>query len=156
MGKFILGLLGGGMIFKLLDYLIAWRREKRDQKTIEVAQEKNRPRFRVDVSKGKTTHAVVPALVVKILSLGSLPIAINDGQIFIYTGKHPEGIKHQNLSNTQVSSVAPIVFEIPLPEKDVNHPGVREKSIQLVVKFSYGIQKERYEETKQVEIANWY
>lgn len=119
-------------------------------------QEKDRPRFRVDPSKGETAHSNIPAVVVKILSLGSLPLTIHEGQVFVQTGRYPAGIQHQKLSDTQISTSYPIEVEIPLPEKYVNSPGIREKSIQVVVDFSYGKNKERYRETKTVDIPNWY
>jgi hypothetical protein len=124
---------------------------------IQKAQEKDRPCFRVDVSKGQTALFNVPGVVVKIHSLGSLPLDIYDGQVFIKTGLHPEGVQHQTFSNTPISELRPIEWVLLLPEKYVNVPGGgRAKSIWVVVEFSYGKRKERYYSETPCDIPNWY
>jgi hypothetical protein len=72
------------------------------------AKEKDKPCFRVDVSKGQTALSNVPAVVVKIQSLGSSPVTIHDGQVFIKTGLHPEGVQSQPFPpNTHLSELHP-------------------------------------------------
>ena len=46
----------------------------------KLSHEKDKPRFRIELAIVPTAHSSVPAAVVKILSLGSLPITINQGR----------------------------------------------------------------------------
>jgi hypothetical protein len=125
---------------------------------IKKAQEKDRPCFRVDVSKGQTALFNVPGVVVKIHSLGSLPLEMYDGQVFIKTGLHPEGVQHQTFPpDTHISALHPIERMIPLPGKYVNsQESSRAKSIQVVVDFYYGKKKEHYHVELHCDIPNWY
>jgi len=144
-------LTGSGVTLapRLIDYLIAWKKERREQKSSKTADEKDRPRFSIDIAKGKTDHPHVPAAVVKILSLGSLPLTINDGEVFITSKHYPEYVKPHKLDRREISPVHPIEVSFPLPGK-LTHPiGVGEPEVKMVCKFSYGEDNERYEEERK-------
>ncbi len=79
--SFLSGLLMGGLVFKLVDYLILWAKEKREQRTLNIAKEKDRPRFQVNITIDETGHSELPTVVVKILSLGCLPLTTNQGYV---------------------------------------------------------------------------
>lgn len=153
------GLIVGGGGLKVIELLIKWREEKREQRRDKTAHEKDRPRFRVDIAKGKTSHALVPALVVKILSLGGLPLAIDDGEIFIEASHYPDRVQPQQLSGREISPFAPIELEFSLPPKLVNPGGIGKPVIKLKCRFSYTENKERhtfsYEKTYAHAIA-WF
>jgi hypothetical protein len=103
-------------LLAIVGSLIEWVKERRAQKTAKTAHEKDRPRFRIDVTKTKSDHAI-PAFVVKILSLGSLPLTINDGEVSIKTEHYPEGVQTEKLDGREISSVCPIEISFPLPSK---------------------------------------
>ena len=147
---FLIGMLTGGSLLRTIDYLIAWRRERREQAAAKIAHEKDRPRFRVDIRKAKGRHASVDSLIVKILSLGSLPLTIDKGEVFIEASHYPERVESKKLDSREISSVQPIELEFSLPLKLVDPPGVREPPlVKLVCKFSYSNCKspEHYEAT---------
>jgi hypothetical protein len=146
---FIAGNVTGGMGLKLIDYLIAWARERREQKSSKTAHEKDRPRFRVDTSKVPTAHAGVPAVRMKILSLGSLPITINEGEVFIEAEHYPERVQSHQLKRREISPACPIEIEFPLPPKITDPSGIREPQIKLVCEFSYDGVEEPYKEERK-------
>jgi hypothetical protein len=144
----LVGILGGGLLFRLIDYLIAWVRERREQKASKTAHEKNRPRFRVDVTIVPTNHAAVTAAVVKILSLGSLPLTINQGKVFICSSDYPEAVETKKLDGCEIGPLCPIETRFPLPPKFINPIGDRKPEIKIVGDFSCGEnQQYRYEKT---------
>jgi hypothetical protein len=145
---FASGLASGGMLLRLIDYLIAWRKEKREQRSAKTAHERDRPRFRIDVSIVPTLHTAVPAAIVKILSLGSLPLTINDGEIFIEASHYPERVQPQKLDGREITPVCPIEFKLPLPLKLINPSGIREPVVKIVCNFSYGKDNQRYHNEK--------
>jgi hypothetical protein len=148
---FLSGFASGGFALRIVDYVIAWikerreqrrekreeRNEQREQRSEEATHEKDKPRFRIDVTVVKGTHAHIPAARVEILSLGCLPLTINDGEVFIESDQHPEQVQTEQLKGRKISSNAPIVFEFPLPEKLVNPQGVGKPVVQVVSNFSY-------------------
>lgn len=71
----------GGLFLKIVELLIAWAKERREQQSRKTAHQKDRPRFRIDISI--VPHTSASSAVVKILSLGSLPLTIKHGEIFI-------------------------------------------------------------------------
>jgi hypothetical protein len=146
--SFLTGLITGGLVFKLIDYLIAWQKERREQKGSKTSHEKDRPRFRIDITKVPTDHALVPAAVVKILSLGSLPLTINRGEVLIEASHYPEGVQSYQLRNEEISSIHPIEFQFSLPSKLTHPVGIGEPTVKMVCKFSYGKAGERYEEQR--------
>lgn len=146
--QFLVGLVTGGLGLRVIDYLILLSRERREQKNSKITQEKDRPRFRIDTSKVPTSHAGVPALVVKILSLGSLPLTINDGNVFIEAQHYPERVEPQKLNNREISPVHPIECRFSLPQKLINPMGIGEPHVKLVCEFSYGKDNGRYKEEK--------
>jgi len=154
--KFIIGLVTGGLGLKLIDYSIAWVKERREQKNSKTAHEKDRPRFRIDISKVPTAHAGVPAAHVKILSLGSLPLTINDGEIFIEAEHYPERVKSYQLKGREINSVSPIEFDFPLPPKLTDPSGIREPVIKLVCEFSYGNNEQHKEERIYNHRFGWF
>ncbi|HTU33561.1 MAG TPA: hypothetical protein VMF66_07135 [Candidatus Acidoferrum sp.] len=159
---FLSGFVSGGFALRIVDYLIAWikerreqrrekreeRSEQREQRSEETTHEKDKPRFRVDVSIVKGTHTNVPTARVKILSLGSLPITINDGEVFIESNQRPEHVQPQQLKKSEITALAPIVFDFSLPEKLVNPQGVGKPVVKVVCDFSYGKDRSRYHEEK--------
>ena len=169
------GIIGGGSLLKLIDYLIAYQNERREQRrehraerneerasrSEEMAHEKDRPRFEIKVTKGETSHTNVPAVSTKIISLGSLPLTINKGKISIQTRKCPKGVQDKDLSSRDIGPSAPIIEEIRLPEKFVNSEGTaKERFITVVVDFSYRVEHETdehsYHEDVPQEITGWY
>jgi hypothetical protein len=142
------GIAIGGLGLSLINYLIAWAKERREQKNSKTAHEKDRPRFRIDISKMPTGHAAVPAAVVKILSLGSLPLTINDGEVFVEAEHYPERVKSYQLKDREINSICPIEVDFPLPPKLTNPSGIREPRIKLVCQFSYGPDNQKYKEER--------
>lgn len=134
---FLSGFVGGGALLRVIDYLIAWRNERREQHREQTAHEKDMPRFRVEIAVVKGTHAHIPTARVEILSLGSLPITINDGEVFIESNQRPEHVQTEQLKGRKIAPNAPIVVEFPLPEKLVNPQGVGKPVVQVVSDFSY-------------------
>jgi hypothetical protein len=141
---FIAGLVTGGLGLRLIDYLIAWARERREQKNSKTAHEKDRPRFRVDPSVDESGHPNRPTVVVKILSLGGLPLTINDGYIAVETPKYPESISPYQLRGKEISPIAPIIAELPTKLFILQSSGLGEAPVKLICKFSYG-KNETYE-----------
>jgi hypothetical protein len=144
---FLSGLVSGGLLLRIIDYLVAWKKERREQRSAQLAHEKDRPRFRIDISKVPTSHSNVPAARVEILSLGSLPLTINEGEVFIETDQRPEHVESRQLNGREISALSPIVFEFPLPEKLVNPHGVGKPVVKVVCDFSYGTD-DRYHDEK--------
>lgn len=138
----------GGLIFKLFDTLILWAKEKREQHGLQIAKEKDRPRFRVDVSIDKTGHPELPTIVVKILSLGGLPITINQGYVTINPAQYPSAIQTRELSGKEIGPDAPIEEKFPI-KMGILRPISGEKTeIKLVCEFSYG-KNERYNDEQR-------
>ena len=133
----IVSAAGGGLVFKLIDYLIAWARERREQKAAKTAHEKDRPRFRVDVAVTKPGHPLRPTVVVRILSLGGLPVTVNQGHVIIESSQYPDCIQPHELHGLVISQIAPIEIEFPFTI-DILHSlrGV-EFTVKVVCKFSY-------------------
>jgi hypothetical protein len=144
-----LAFISGGFVFKFIDYCIEWAKEKREQRREQTSHDKDRPRVRVDISKGKGTHSHIPTLIMEILSLGGLPLTINEGEAFITTSQYPERVQSHQLNGGEVSPFAPIKFEFSLPLNFTNPSGVGKPVIKLVCQFSYGKDNEpyRYEKT---------
>jgi hypothetical protein len=136
--NYLLGFVSGGVGIKIIDYLIAWAKERREQKAAKITHEKDRPRFRVDVTKTETSHAAVPAFVVEIFSLGSLPVTIDDGEVFITSDDHPERVQTEKLSGRVISPSAPIKIKFPVPQKYTSPLSGRKPAMEMVCKFSYG------------------
>src|SRR5713101_7970107 len=59
-GWFVAAIVGSGMLLKIIDYLLAWAKEKREQRSAKTAYEKDRPRFRIDITIVPTAHSAVP------------------------------------------------------------------------------------------------
>jgi hypothetical protein len=146
MGGFISGLITGGVLYKIIDYGIAWVKERREQKSAKTSHEKDRPRFRVDITKTEGPHPGIPAFVVKILSLGSLPLTINNGEVFIKAEHYPEHVQTEKLNGRVISPHSPIEFKFPLPLKITDPLSGGKPAVQMVCQFSYGKDAGRYEE----------
>src|SRR5882724_6598903 len=97
----------------VIGHLISWVKERKEQKAAKTAHEKDRPRFRVDITKVPTAHAAVPAFVMKILSLGRLPVTINDGEVFVTAEHYPERVDAKKLGGREIGPSAPIKLEFP-------------------------------------------
>jgi hypothetical protein len=136
--NFLLGLVSGGLGIKIIDYLIAWKKERREQQAAKTEHEKDRPRFRVDVTKTETSHAAVPAFIVEIFSLGGLPLTIDDGKVFITSDDQPERVQTEKLGGRVISPSAPIKLKFPLAHKYTNPLSGRKPAIEMVCQFSYG------------------
>jgi hypothetical protein len=126
----------GGSLLAIIGYLIAWKKERREQQAAKTAHEKDRPRFDVNVTILKTSY--IPDAIVKILSLGSLPLTINYGEVFIEASHCPERVQTEKLSGREIGPVIPIEFKFPLPNKLMRPSGIREPKIELICQFSYG------------------
>lgn len=146
--SYIGAIVAGGVGFRLINLLIAWIKERREQKSKKTAHEKDRPRFRIDTTKVPSTHAAIPTFHVKILSLGSLPLTIHNGTVTIEADHYPENIKSYQIKGREISSSCPIEFEFSLPSKFINPRGVREPHIKAIYKFSYGDNRDTHEEEK--------
>lgn len=131
------GVLSGGLVLRLLDYLIAWSREKREQKAANTAREKDRPRFRVDTTVREGSHPLRPTIIVKILSLGGLPVTVNDGHVAIEASQHPNCANPHQLKGKVISPVAPIEIEFPFKQIILQPGRPEESTVKLVCKFSY-------------------
>jgi len=136
--NFLLGLVSGGLAIKIIDYLMAWAKERREQKAAKTAHEKDRPRFRVDVTKTETPNPAVPAFIVEIFSLGSLPVTIDDGEVFITSDDQPERVQTEKLSGRVISPSAPIKIKFPLAHRYANPLSGGKPKIEMVCQFSYG------------------
>lgn len=145
--SFFYGLLTGGSLLKIVELLIAWRREQREQRTAKTSREKDRPRFRVDTSIPEPGHPQAPTIIVKIFSLGGLPLTINDGYIEIETIKYPGAIKPYPLAGKDISIFAPIEAIFKIRQGILNNEWPGESSINLICKFSYG-ENEAFEKKK--------
>jgi len=146
MTQFIIGLITGGTLLKIVEFLIAWRKERREHKSAKTAHTKDRPRFRIDITKVPTSHAAVPAFIVKILSLGSLPLTINNGEIFIKAEHYPERVQTEKFNHREISPIAPIEFKFPLPPKITDPQSGGKPKVEMVCQFSYGEDGDRYKE----------
>ena len=124
-------------LLSLIKQLVAWKREKREQRAAETAKEKDRPRFRVDPTIVPTNHAAVPQVIVKVLSLGSLPLRINQGEAFIEASHYPERVQAQDFSNREIGPVHPIELKFSLPPKLIHPERVGEVTVKLICQFSY-------------------
>lgn len=151
---FLSGIFTGGLLFKLVDTLILWAREKREQRNLEVSKQKDRPRFRVDVAitsanvlRPSGAPDLLPSVIIKILSLGSLPLTINQGYVAIKSNQYPEEVKPHNLDGKEISSLAPIVIEIHVHMSVLHPKGIDKTPVKLICKFSYG-DGETYEDEK--------
>lgn len=142
--SFLYGLLLGGGGIKLIELAIVWARERREQKGSKVSHEKNRPRFRVDVTVDETTHSMRPTLLIKILSLGGLPLTINDGYVEVQSPDESDTQKPQTLAGKEISPSAPIDIQIPIRFRTLHPQERRETPVKLVTKFSHG-DNETYE-----------
>jgi hypothetical protein len=149
-----LGAIGGGFLIKLLELLIAWAKEKREQHSSATSHEKDRPRFRVDVAITPSPHAAVKTAVVKILSLGSLPITINHGEVFIEASHYPERVEPKKLDGREIGPVSPIEFNFSLPEKLINPWSGGKPTVKLICKFSHGKNDEIYSDQKNYNPSN--
>jgi hypothetical protein len=83
----------------------------------------------------KTSY--IPDAIVKILSLGCLPLTINDGEIFVEANDCPEHVEPQKLAGREISSTSPIEVKFSLPQKLMNPVGIREPVVKMVCQFSY-------------------
>jgi hypothetical protein len=131
------GLLTGGLGLKLIDYAILWNREKREQHSHKTSKEKDKPRFDFHVSIVPTQNLAVPEAVVKILSLGGLPLTINDGKVSIYEVHCPERVESQKLHNCEIGPTVPIERKFSLPNKLMNPSGIGEPIVKIVCEFSH-------------------
>jgi hypothetical protein len=151
--SFLAGFVSGGLGLRLIDYCIAFARERREQKDRKLSHEKDKPRFRIDVAIVPTAHSSVPAAVVKILSLGSLPITINQGEVFIEATHYPEHVQSTKLDGREIGPIYPIEVKFPLPDKLMNPSGVGEPVVKIVCEFSYD-KGQPYKETKTYNRRN--
>jgi hypothetical protein len=140
----IVAMLAGGSLDRLLSWGIMWIKEKREQRSAKTSHEKDRPRFRIDVTKTKTDHADVPAFVVEILSLGSLPLTINYGEAFVTAEHYPERVQTEKFDNREIGPVHPIKVKFALPPKVTNPLGGGKPLVKLVCHFSYGENNQEY------------
>lgn len=138
--------LGGALFGKIIDLLIAWAKERREQKSRQTAHAKDRPRFRIDTAKSQGSHPSAPDLVVTILSLGGLPLTIDEGEVFIEAEHYPERVKTHKLDGREISSMHPIEVRFPLPGKLIDPQGIGEPHVKLVCHFSYGEDNQKYYE----------
>jgi hypothetical protein len=130
--------MSGGFTLKFFDYVIAWVKERREQKSRKTAHEKDRPRFRIDITKVPTNHAAIPAFIVKILSLGSLPLTINKGEVFIKAEHYPENVQTEKLDGCEIGPLCPIELKFPLPPKITNPLSGGKPKVEMICQFSYG------------------
>jgi hypothetical protein len=131
-------LLGIALILRLIDYLIALAKERRERKSGKIAQEKDRPRFRVDPTKMEGTHPNVPTIRVEIHSLGGLPLTIKDGYVAIEPVNNPSAIQPESLRGKSISPSAPIVVKFKIAGKYIYPMGITERyTVKLICKFSY-------------------
>src|SRR5689334_3268831 len=103
-----IGIVTGSASLKIIEQSIAFVREHREQQERKLSQEKDRPRFRVDVAITKSIGYAVPTAIVKILSLGSLPLTINQGEIFIEADHYPEHVQPKKLNGREIGPIHPI------------------------------------------------
>jgi hypothetical protein len=128
----------GGLFVKLFEMLIAWAKERREQRSMKTSHEKDRPRFRVDATKVESTHPNVPTIHVEILSLGGLPLTINEGYVAIEPVNSPGAIKPQSLSGSAISPSAPIKRDFGIAGKFIYPMDIAERhTVKLICKFSY-------------------
>jgi hypothetical protein len=130
--------VAGGLFVKLFEMLIALAKERREQRSIRTSQEKDRPRFRVDATEIKGSHPNIPTIRIVILSLGGLPLTINDGYVAIEPIEHPGAIQPQSLSRKANSPAAPVVAEFEVAGKYLHPMAITERyTVKLICKFSY-------------------
>ena len=144
----IIGLVAGGSLVKIAELGIAWAKEKREQRSGKTTHEKDRPRFRVDVSIFPKNHATVQTALVKILSLGSLPLTINHGEIFIEASHYPERVEPKKLDGREIGPLSPVEVQFTLPLKLINPWSGGKPTVKLISKFSYGEDDEEYSDEK--------
>ena len=140
------GVLAGRVLLKVIDYLIAWVHERREQRREMTTHEKDRPRPRVDVSILETSHPHRKTIVVKILSLGALPITINYGDATIYSSQYQEPIINRQFSRKEITPAHPIEVELPIKLNILHPSGIGDVEVKLVCKFSYGENESQTEE----------
>jgi hypothetical protein len=140
----VVALVTGGALVKIAEFGIAWAKEKREQRSGKTVHEKDRPRFRIDVAIVPASHGYILAAVVKILSLGGLPLTINHGEAFIEASHYPERIEPKKLDNREISSIAPIELKFTLPLKLINPMSGGKPLVKLVCQFSYGEDNTKY------------
>ena len=114
----------------------------------KTTHEKDRPRFRVDVSIFPKNHATVQTALVKILSLGSLPLTINHGEIFIEASHYPERVEPKKLDGREIGPLSPVEVQFTLPLKLINPWSGGKPTVKLISKFSYGEDDEEYSDEK--------
>jgi hypothetical protein len=144
--------VAGGFVFKLIDYLILWAKERREQRSQETAHEKDRPRFRVDVTT--ISHSSASKAIVEILSLGSLPLTIKHGEIFIEASHYPEREQVHRLDSREIGPFSPIKVELWLPLKLINPLSGQKPVVKMKCKFSYGENDEEYSNEKTYNRSN--
>jgi hypothetical protein len=141
-----IGVIAGGSLVKIAELCIAWAKERREKRAGKTAHEKDRPRFRVDITKGTTSNANVEAAIVKILSLGSLPLTINHGEVFIEAGHYPGHVEPKKLENREISAVALVELQFSLPSKLIHPLSGGKPLVKLICRFSYGMDNQQYYE----------
>lgn len=118
--------------------LIAWAKERREQRSIRTSHEKDRPRFRVDATEVKGSHPNIPTIHVVIRSLGGLPLTIDDGYVAVEPLQYPGAIQPQSLAGKAISPTAPVVIEFEIMGKFIYPMSITEgHTIKLICKFSY-------------------
>jgi hypothetical protein len=146
---YILG-IGGvlGLLLKLIDYVIKLleRREKAIREAERRSHEPERPRIRVDVAIAETSHPTRKTILVKILSLGSLPVTVNYGDVTVTSSQYPEPVIHEQFSRKEITTLHPIEIELPTKHGILHPDGVGTPEIKLVCKFSYGEDQQSYTE----------
>lgn len=130
-------LLGGGGL-RVIDLLIAWVRERREQKRDASAHEKDRPRFRIDVTVLENPSPMRKTIRVKVISLGSLPVTVNYGDVTVYSSQYPEPVISQQFSRKEVTPAYPIEIEFSMKHGVLHPSGVGDFEVKLICKFSYG------------------
>lgn len=143
------GAVGGGLLLKFFELLVIWARERREQRSHKTSREKDRPRFRIDATEVEGIHPNRPIMRVEILSLGSLPLTINDGYVKIEPIEYPGAIQPEPLAQREIGPNAPIVIEREIALKFLQPMSIRERyTVKLICKFSYGGDKP-YENEKR-------
>jgi hypothetical protein len=138
--------VGGGIFLKSIELLIAWIKERREQKSAKTTHEKDRPRFRVDITMGPNITGSY--VIAKILSLGSLPLTIKNGEIFIDTSERPERVESYKFDGREIGPFSPIEFNFSFPQKLVSPQSGGKPTVKLICQFSYGDNDDEYRQEK--------
>jgi hypothetical protein len=127
---------GGAAAMRLVELAIAWIKEKREQRAHKILMDQAATAIDSDVVTDMETVAQGKTALVKIVSLGSLPVTIKDGNIRVESSQYEKPVESVSLAGRKISNSAPITKSIFVKNGILYPQGISAPDIKLIVELA--------------------